>query len=196
MSNETTEASAETFAYTDDDGTVEIPAIIEGWGVSVHEASNCIELQHRDFGRVVLANLPEYSWGSGHYRAWKLFSLGFGAYGSTNVAVFANSLEDAVEESAAWLRDYAPGIFTDVTQDDIHDAQVELAEERGVNIQDMEDDDDLMCRVYDNATQDLTYTESGYIASWEWGFFMSEDSLQGEILQRVATTIGSIVYPE
>ncbi len=87
-----------------------------------------------------------------HYRgedtAW-LFS--FGAYSGTHVVAFG-SLEDALEDAAATLLEVAPGMFTDP----------EYPERTA------EQSDDEFADALLDAEADLTYTESGWLPSWEW----------------------------
>lgn len=82
-----------------------------------------------------------------------LFLLWFGAYGSTRVYVWADHFEEALEVAADWLAENAPGVFVDPeypsgTAEAAAAGDYSLAEEAEV---------------------DLTYTESGWIPSWEWG---------------------------
>jgi hypothetical protein len=97
----------------------------------------------------------------------------FGAYGATYVAVpYENtrpgvSIEDALEEAASKLLDVAPGMFTDLEMDATRDemlADGELTEEQHAD----RDSDEVQDMVHERASVDMTYTESGYIASWEW----------------------------
>jgi len=84
------------------------------------------------------------------WRAHKgVWVLHFGAYGWTKVLT-TGCLEGALEDAAGCL---PPGMFT---EPDYVDARAELGP-------DASDDD-----VYEHATQDLTYTDSGYLRSWEW----------------------------
>ncbi len=84
-------------------------------------------------------------------QAW-LFS-----FGATYVVAFG-TLEDALEDAAALLK---PGFFHapdfDVAMDDLG-----LKGSYESLTEDQQDD------VHNHATADLTYTESGYLASWEW----------------------------
>jgi hypothetical protein len=73
----------------------------------------------------------------------------FGAYGCTHV-VSTGSLEDALESAAEVL---PKGYFVE--------PEPEL---EGID----PDDENAIDRAWHEATEDLTYTESGYLASWEW----------------------------
>jgi hypothetical protein len=99
-------------------------------------------------------------------RAW-LFS--FGAYGCTHVVAFG-SLEDALEDAAATLLEVAPGSFVEPNYQDAISDMIDAGElegvEHGTDINDL--DDDEICAVQESAKADLTYTESGWLASWEW----------------------------
>lgn len=87
------------------------------------------------------------AWDPGH--AW-VFS--FGAYGNTHVAVDGHCLEDALEIAAEVLLQVAPGLF--------------VQPEYPPGIHDM--DDDSAAALAAEAEVDLTYTESGWLNSWEW----------------------------
>ncbi len=90
-------------------------------------------------------------------RKTELFALQFGAYGWTKLLVWARSAETALEEASGWLAEHEPGIFVD--QDALRRMEEEYREENP-------DADDE--HVMDEAYTDLTYTEDGYIPSWEW----------------------------
>lgn len=115
----------------------------------------------------IFVNPLEYPTGKsyGGLRKEGLFGLHFGAYGWTRVLVWARSLETALEEACGWLADHAPGIFVD--QQALQELEREYREEHPDA-----DDDDVASEAY----ADLTYTESGYIPSYEWGIgFDSEN---------------------
>lgn len=80
-----------------------------------------------------------------------VFMFQFGAYGTTHVLAYG-SLEEALEEAAGVLRERAPGHFVDVELPDGYAAMSEDEQDAARN----------------EAEADLTYTESGYLASWEW----------------------------
>jgi hypothetical protein len=106
-----------------------------------------------------------------------LWHFTFGAYGSTHVFVWAGpahrALDDALEEAASWLADNAPGhLSTDEEMQELYD---EAREELG----DDADEDEIR----EQAEADMTYTESGYLTSYEW--FVNEldsgDPLYAEV---------------
>lgn len=104
-----------------------------------------------------------------------LFS--FGAYGSTHVLVVgANpSLEDALETAAEWLEKYAPGVFS---PPDYEDAAKDLSEAHvHAWFTPTEDRDDEKAAA---AEEDHTYTESGWLLSWEWA--VCEDPTREQLL--------------
>ena len=86
------------------------------------------------------------------------WSFQFGAYGSTRIIVLnepgISSLEDALESAAEVLAEVAPGTFHD---DAIEDAYNEAIAE-GMSEEDAQAESET----------DMTYTEYGYIPSWEW----------------------------
>lgn len=114
-----------------------------------HVPSSDDPVEH--FGNYGLANLydlPTGQYGS-HDNLW-LFE--FGPY-NTQVLVWQKSMDDALEVVAEWLEKNAPGIFTPPDYDAVR-------AELGPDASDEE--------VATKAEEDLTYTESGYIASYEW----------------------------
>lgn len=98
----------------------------------------------------------------------------FGAYGDTFVAVpyernpyHGLDICDALEVAADRLLSVAPGMFTDLDMDATRDemlADGELTEEQHAD----RDSDEVQDMVYERASVDMTYTESGYLSSWEW----------------------------
>ncbi len=92
-----------------------------------------------------------------------LYRFFFGAYGDYAVMVWAYSVEDALEEAADYLKEHAPGLL-------VNDAELkELFEEAKGEIEGFDpEDDDMVRQAWEAATEDLTYTESGHIASYEW----------------------------
>lgn len=82
-----------------------------------------------------------------------LFAMHFGAYGNTCLLVWGDHLESALETAAEWLAQYTPGHIADET-----DIQTLMKD-----FPDLSDEE-----AYEKATADLTYTESGYLVSYEW----------------------------
>lgn len=74
----------------------------------------------------------------------------------TYIAVIGGNLEDALEEAAEWLAEHAPGYFVDDAN--LKELHEEALEESGSDEE----------KAYEIATADLTYTESGYLESWNW----------------------------
>lgn len=105
------------------------------------------------------------------------FSNGCGNMpGVTYVSVWARGVEDALELAAEWLADHAPGLFT---EPDYADAAAELGVAVPFTGKDLGDlyragEDELAQKIEDVACADLTYTESGYLASWEWSVSESD----------------------
>jgi len=75
----------------------------------LHE-SGCYQIgtSLSSFGRdVIIVNPPDRSWTRHRYVLW------FGAYGETRLMVWANSLDDALDEAVDWIVDHAPGLLAD-----------------------------------------------------------------------------------
>ena len=105
------------------------------------------------FGPVKL-NLAGDPWWS--YRGVWVFQ--FGAYGTTHVLAYGE-LENALEDTAAWLKDHAPG---HLTEPDYVGARDELLSE-GRTVDSLTDEE-----IAQLAETGLTYTESGWLTSYEW----------------------------
>ena len=111
----------------------------------------------------------------GNYANWSThegarFEFRFGAYGDTRVVVFGRSghLEDALEEAASWLAANAPGHLMPMWGDEHKKLYLEASEELFPGVAETDLDDDQRQQADDQATADLTYTESGYLTSYEW----------------------------
>lgn len=83
----------------------------------------------------------------------------FGAYSTTHVLAYG-SLEDALEDAAAWLKDNAPG---HLTEPDYNDRDMLLDPE----IEGELDADKRQELILARAESGLTYTESGWLLSHE-----------------------------
>ena len=107
----------------------------------------------------------------------KAWVLHFGAYGDTKVLVWADSLGDALESAADVL---PPGIFCDEQiAEEFERLKVEAAEDPANLDPDNPTDllDDVLDRLREESEVDCTYTESGYIASCEWGCTFEDPTL-------------------
>lgn len=128
----------------------------------------------KDGRKIVIINPGEWVWNveggyRPHHRGGGIWIYQFGAYGTTWLAVWGANIEDTLEEAAQWLLEHARGQITTQEQlwedkSDIEDAMGELGLSGA--FEDLEDEDKWA--VQDRMTVDMTYTESGYIASWEW----------------------------
>ncbi len=86
-----------------------------------------------------------------------LWRFDFGAYGAAHIYVWEDGMEGALEIAAQYARDRGwDGLFS---EPDLDDARKELSSE-GAQPSDDE--------IWDEATQGLTYTGSGYLVSHEW----------------------------
>jgi hypothetical protein len=105
-----------------------------------------------------VANPHEKDWVGEGFRDCKRWVLWFGACGPTYVLIYSQCLEDALEEAAGFLADRFPGHFVEPEMEDglTHDCP--------------DAKEGFPC------TCDLTYTESGYIAGWEWGIAIENAS--------------------
>lgn len=114
-------------------------------------------IEDEDSGRYpfILVNPTDYN----TYTRNAIFAFAFGAYGDTRLIVWEASghLEDALEVAGEWLAEHAPGLLTS-------------EEEIGKLVQEAQEEDPRASEedAFETATQDMTYTESGWIPSWEW----------------------------
>ena len=109
-----------------------------------------------------IANASDHDF-SGHERT-KLYLFQFGAYGTQYVYAWGTrGVESALEEAAGWLKDHGPGHFATFEERDYQEAADDIGAPS-----DWKEDDDWCNKVYERVECDHTYTESGYLASWEW----------------------------
>ncbi len=98
------------------------------------------------------------------------YILAFGAYGRTRLMVWANSLENALDEAIDWIVDNKPGLLGD---EQVHEAYSEaLAEGKSEEeaIEEAEVGTTCGCN------------EGHYILSWEWTI-LAEDPTRAQVLE-------------
>lgn len=100
-----------------------------------------------------------------------LFDIWFGQIGTSHVLVWAGSFEDALEEAAGAVMDKGlVGYF--VSNEEMEELYREACEEHGLPWEEFASHgmiDEKSEEVLQDAEADLTYTESGWIPSDEWG---------------------------
>jgi hypothetical protein len=106
-----------------------------------------------------------------------LFFFQFGVVGTTNVLVWqkADHIDSALEEAAGWLESHAPGDLSDLAEEykyALKEAREELGEDA--------DEEELEEKAREIAEADMTYTESGWLTSYEW--FVNE-LFDGELFE-------------
>jgi hypothetical protein len=109
---------------------------------------------------------------NGSDRDWtrQRFILSFGAYGWTALMVWANSLDDALDEAVDWLADNAPGLLCDDAVNEEY--------QRGIAAGMSEED------AIEAAEVDTTRAGNNghYLLSYEWGI-VSENPTRKQILE-------------
>lgn len=97
------------------------------------------------------------------------FEFRFGAYGETIVRVIQrpDCVDDALETAAEWLAEHEPGHF-------VEPDYAAAVQERNCDCCRSEPGTCDGCAAH--AEADLTYTDSGWLPSWEW----TVDELEGE----------------
>lgn len=115
--------------------------------------------------RVTPVNPSDRNWTKHRY------ILAFGAYGDTLLMVWANSLDDALDECVDWIADNAPGLLAD---DEVADEFKRLVSEGMSEEQAMEQAEiDTTCAG--------TYPFH-YLHSWEWTI-VAEDPSRKDVLE-------------
>lgn len=104
-----------------------------------------------------------------YHREAGAYVFEFGAYGCTALHCYASSFEDALEQCAGWLADHAPGHIMADGSPEMDDLYADAARELGIaDWRSVDASSDEASKIYESATTDLTYTESGYLTSHEW----------------------------
>jgi hypothetical protein len=122
--------------------------------------------------RIVMINPTEKTYHARYgSKTSNSYVLWFGAYGCTRLHVYARRLEDALEECAGWLLEHAPGLITPEGSDEHKEWIKDACEARDVSYPEGFEalEDEQKWEICEEAETDQTRTESGFIASWEWG---------------------------
>ena len=97
------------------------------------------------------------------------YILAFGAYGWTVLMVWANGLEDALDECVDWLADNDPGLLCDK----------EVADEYKRAIADGKSEEEAQAAAEVDTT--CAGNSGHYLHSWEWTI-VAEDPTRAEVL--------------
>lgn len=113
------------------------------------------------------------------------YILWFGAY-ATQVLVYADSLEDALEDAAqeiadrGWVGLFSPPDYAGAMMDLIEEGRIPPGpvgiHTRILTCDCRRGNPCPVCLIMEQAEQDHTYTESGWILSWEWGIVAEDPS--------------------
>lgn len=120
------------------------------------------------------------------HRSTKRYVLWFGACGSTYLMVWERSLEDALETCAEWLADNAPGLIDAHDSEHLKELYTEACEDLFPGVAEDDLDDDQRCEAQGQATADMTYTEAGYLTSYEWGIMFDEGASRADVKSWIA----------
>ncbi len=106
------------------------------------------------------------------------FVLCFGAYGWTRLMVWADHLEDALDECVDWIAEHAPGLLMDEQVAEAYKEAFDAAIAEGMS----EEDADEHAR--EEAETDMTCAGNcgNYLASWEWGI-VAENPTRAQVLE-------------
>lgn len=118
--------------------------------------------------RVTMINPSE----RGYHRS--SFVLWFGAYGECRLHVYADNLEDALDECVDWAVDHAPGILAD---EQVQEAYRTAMAERVADGGDASDES-IIQECQEEAEIDTTCAGNAgnYLMSWEWGIALENPS--------------------
>ncbi len=117
----------------------------------------------------------------------------FGQYGPTRILIWSakDNFEDGLETAAEFLKDAKlVGFF--VSDEELKELYKEAAEELKEDADKLDLTDDDEGEIYEKATADLTYTESGYISSEEWG----DCGYVEKNIVNAAYIISRLMYPD
>lgn len=105
------------------------------------------------------------------------YVLWFGGFNATFLHIYSKSLDDALEECAGWLADHAPGHLMSFGSDEHQCLIKEQCEEREIDYSALDEHPDRD-DVFQDAEADLTYTESGFLTSYEWGISLENPTTE------------------
>lgn len=118
------------------------------------------------------------------------YVLWFGACGPTFLMVWEHSLEDALETAAGWLADNAPGLIMPAFGEEHMGLLKEACEERGLTLEQWQAlcdaGDGTYSDIQEDAEADLTYTEAGYLTSYEWGIVFDDGASRADVKAWIA----------
>jgi len=122
---------------------------------------------------IIPINASDRAWTRHRYILW------FGAYGSTRLMVWANSLEDALDECVDWIADHEPSLLADEAVESEYRSHLAELADCGCD----PEDEQTIERAQDYAERDtLSAGNAGhYLNSREWGI-LAEDPTRAEIL--------------
>jgi hypothetical protein len=94
--------------------------------------------------------------------------------------IWADGLESAIEIAGEWLAEHAPGLIIRNDAPLLAELMGEACAELGVDPS--QPGGPEYDAAWEQATADLTYTESGYLTSYEWGIDL-EDPTRAQVLE-------------
>jgi hypothetical protein len=125
--------------------------------------------------KIEVCNPSDKDWTRQRFVFW------FGACAPTFVLAYGNGVESALEAAAEWLAENTPGHIVPLHGDEHAELMAEACAEMGLPWPMPDDaDPDPYWQAEEKATADLTYTESGYLTSYEWGIALDNPE-PGEI---------------
>lgn len=117
------------------------------------------------------------------YNRTRRYVLSFGAIGTTHLMVWGRGIEDALESAADWLADNAPGHIMTHDSEELQELFNEAMQElypHAESIDDLDESEVSACQ--EKATADLTYTEAGYLTSYEWFITLDEHATREDVI--------------
>lgn len=122
--------------------------------------------------RLWLANAGDGPHGGKRYREPTLYEFQFGAPWCQRVLVWSNAFDDALEEAAEMVAEKWPGLIMQSNDEHLVSLYREACERHGVAwdefVSGAHRPNGKIEKVLQDAEADLTYTESGWLISYEW----------------------------
>jgi len=109
--------------------------------------------------KINIVNASEREFTKHRYILW------FGAYASTHCLVWADNIDDALDECVDWLAENAPGLLADEEVQEAYKREYETAIEEGL------DEEEAENKAREESEIDTTHAGSTghYLHSWERG---------------------------
>jgi len=124
-----------------------------------------------------VVNASDKQWSRHSYLLW------FGLISPIYLLIYDNSLDSAIETAGSWLAEHAPGHLMEMHGEEHEGLLQEACQDAGLEYPPKDYSDmDPYWKAFQDAEADLTYTESGYLTSYEWGI-IGEDLDRNQLIE-------------